>query len=160
MGSKSKDKRNKTRYLGTTRAIQTIRDAWTQADPLLVLLASLEQDLEKRYHSFKILGGTKKAEVKGALALIRTLARSILAHRIIGDLIPLKTMSEESNVQTATEALEKSQEDLRKITGDQAKDDPKGPIPIQRKDGETGEDRGSEGHDGKIPDAPPGVSEP
>jgi hypothetical protein len=107
--------------------VMTIRDMWTPADPLLVYLATIEQELQKKYEEIKILGSPEKAKIEGSLAMLRSLALTVLQHRVIGDLIPLKFMPKEvGNAKTATEAIELSQEQLakeKKLLGPDARPD-------------------------------------
>lgn len=113
MGSKSKH--HSQRRKEHTQKVVVMRDMWTPADPLLVYLTTLEQELQVKYESVKILGSPEKARIEGALAMLRALAITVLQHRVIGDLIPLKFMPKEvGNVKTATEAIELSQEQLKK----------------------------------------------
>lgn len=98
------------------KPIQTIRDTWTQADPLLVLLATLEQQLLEKHDSIKLIGSREKEKIMGALAMIRTIAGAIIEHRIVGDLIPIVLIDKGGpDVKTATEALELSQKQTREI---------------------------------------------
>ena len=113
MGSKSKH--HSQRRKEPTQKVVTMRDMWTPADPLLVYLTTLEQELQEKYEKITILGSPEKVRIEGALAMLRALAITVLQHRVIGDLIPLKFMPKEvGNVKTATEAIELSQAQLKK----------------------------------------------
>lgn len=101
-----------------------IRDTWTQADPLLVLMATLEQQLLEKHGSIKIIGSTEKDKIMGALAMVRTIAGAIIEHRIVGDLIPIFLIDKGGpDVTTATEALELSQKQTREIMANHFKDE-------------------------------------
>ena len=113
MGSRSKH--HSQRRQQRQDRVMTIRDMWTPADPLLVYMVTIEQELQKKYEELKIVGSPEKAKIEGSLAMLRSLALTVLQHRVIGDLIPLKFMPKEvGNAKTATEAIELSQEQLSK----------------------------------------------
>lgn len=125
MGSKSKHHSQRRQNRGDR--VVTLRDMWTPADPLLVYLTTIEQELQEKYDNIKIVGSPEKLKIEGALKMLRALAITVLQHRVIGDMIPLKFMPKEvGNVKTATEAIELSQAQLKKekgLLGDDARPD-------------------------------------
>lgn len=124
MGSKSKDKRRKQPKM-PVETISSLRGVWTQAEPLWAFLSQLRKDLTQRSENCKIIGSPEKAKIHGALALIDTIAETVVSHSILGDLIPLRVERKDDD-KTVTEATqEPSQEGT---LGEDTKEDKTGQV--------------------------------